>query len=62
MASRRVERLVMEAVVLECDVSIARRRDVVSLRAAVIAVFWAMEVASLDEMLDVGWDSIGWPS
>ena len=52
----------MEVLVLECDVSIAWRRDVFSLRAAAIAVFWAIEVASLAGMLDVGWDSIGWSS
>ena len=52
--SRRVERFVIEDVVLECDVSMARRRDVVSLSVAVIAVLWATEVASLVGRLDVG--------
>ena len=51
----------MEELVVECDVSIARSRDVVSLIAAVIAVLWDTEVANLVGRLDTGWESIGWP-
>ena len=53
--SRREDRSLR---VVEWDVSMARKREVASLTAAVIAVVWATEVASMVGRLDTGCDPI----
>ena len=58
---RREDMSLMEVLVLELVVSSAFSLDVVSLIAAVIAVFWAAEVDTLVGMLDMGGGTIGCP-
>ena len=55
LVSRREDRSLR---VVEWDVSMARKREVASLTAAVIAVVWATEVASMVGRLDTGCDPI----
>ena len=58
---RWVEMSLIEDVVLVLVFSSALRCEVVSLMAAVIAVFWATDVDTLEGRLDMGWKGIGWP-
>ena len=57
---RWVEISLIEDVVLVLVVSNALRRKIVSLMAAVIAVFWAIDMDTLEGRLDTGWKGIGW--